>query len=160
VAGLEGPLQRAVHRLKYRGRPGAARVLVDLLVPVAAELGLRSAEGPPLVVPVPLYPLRERQRGYNQAALLARPLAERLDFPYAPGLLARRRQTAPQVGLSRAQRRENVRDAFVARPGVAGRVVLLVDDVTTTGSTLASAATACLAAGATRVYAVTLARES
>jgi ComF family protein len=109
---------------------------------------------------VPLYPLRESQRGYNQAALLARPLAERLDFPYAPGLLARRRQTAPQVGLSRARRRENVRDAFDARPGVEGRVVLLVDDVTTTGSTLASAATACLAAGATRVYALTLARET
>jgi ComF family protein len=156
VAALEGPLRRAVHRLKYRRRPGAARVLADLLVPSAIDL---AGEAPLLVLPVPLSAARERERGYNQAALLARPLAGRLGLPCRPDLLRRLRETAPQVGLSRAQRRENVRGAFVAGPEVAGWVVLLVDDVTTTGSTLGSAAAACLAAGATAARAVTLARE-
>jgi ComF family protein len=159
VAALEGPLRRAVHRLKYRGRPGAARVLADLLLPLAEEMAGR-VEGPPaLVLPVPLFPARERQRGYNQATLLARPLAARLGLPCRTDLLRRRRETAPQVGLSREQRRENVRGAFAAGPDVAGRTVLLVDDVATTGSTLGSAAAACLAAGASGVRAVTLARE-
>jgi ComF family protein len=158
AAALEGPLRRAVHRLKYRGRSGAARVLAELLVPPAAEL-VPAAGAPPLVLPVPLFPARERERGYNQAALLARPLAGRLGLPCRTDLLRRRRATAPQVGLSRAQRFENVRGAFVAGPEVAGREVLLVDDVTTTGSTLGSAAAACLAAGARAARAVTLARE-
>ena len=99
-----------------------------------------------MLVPVPLDPGRERQRGYNQAALLARPLAGALRLPCAPGLLRRAgASTLPQVGLSRARRRENVRDAFLAHPDVSGREVLLVDDVTTTGSTLGSAAGACRA---------------
>ncbi|MGH2351579.1 MAG: ComF family protein, partial [Chloroflexota bacterium] len=97
--------------------------------------------------------------GYNQASLLARPLADLLGLPYEPRLLRRVRPTASQVGLSRRQRRQNVRGAFGAEAGVAGRDILLVDDVTTTGSTLGSAAEACRAAGAARVYAVTLGRE-
>ena len=160
VAALDGPLRRAVHRLKYRGRPGGARVLADLLLPLATGMaGAPPGDEPPLVLPVPLYPARERARGYNQAALLARPLAGRLGLACRTDLLRRRRETAPQVGLSREQRRQNVRGAFVAGPEVAGRTVLLVDDVTTTGSTLGSAAGACLAAGASGVRAVTLARE-
>ena len=156
-----------MHRLKYRGRPAGARVLADLLLPLAAGMagagaraGAPPGGGPPLLVlPVPLFPARERERGYNQAALLARPLAARLGLACRTDLLRRRRETAPQVGLSREQRRQNVRGAFVAGPEVAGRTVLLVDDVTTTGSTLGSAAGACLAAGASGVRAVTLARE-
>jgi ComF family protein len=157
---LDGPLRRAVHRLKYRGRSGAARALADLLVPLAAEMTRGRPAALLVLVPVPLDPARERERGYNQAALLARPLAGTLHLPCAPpNLLRRRRPTLPQVGLSRARRRENVRDAFLAGPGVAGREVFLVDDVTTTGSTLGSAAGACRAAGAVRVSAITLARE-
>ena len=156
---LDGPLRRAVHRLKYRGRSGAARTLAGLLVPLAAELTPGRPAPAAVLIPVPLDPGRERQRGYNQAALLARPLAGALRLPCAPGLLRRRRPTLPQVGLSRARRWENVRDAFQAHPDVSGREVLLVDDVTTTGSTLGSAAGACRAAGALRVSAITLARE-
>ena len=156
---LDGPLRRAVHRLKYRGRSGGARTLAGLLVPLAAEMTRNRPSAPPVLVPVPLDPGRERERGYNQAALLARPLAGTLRLTCAPALLRRRRPTPPQVGLSRARRRENVRDAFIAHPDVAGREVLLVDDVTTTGSTLGSAASACRAAGALRVSALTLARE-
>ncbi len=158
---LEGPLRRAVHRLKYRGQQGASRALADLLVPLVEGLAIPTGQsGRPLVLPVPLHSAREQQRGYNQAALLARPLAGSLSAPYAPGLIRRLRSTVPQVGLSRQQRQVNVQGAFVASPRLAGRVVVLVDDVATTGSTLGSAADACRAAGATSVYAVTLAREA
>ncbi|MGH2371189.1 MAG: ComF family protein, partial [Chloroflexota bacterium] len=141
VGLFDGPLRRAVHRLKYRGRRSAARPLADLLVAPARAMDL-SADGAtrPLVLPVPLHSERERERGYNQASLLARPLADLLGLPYEPRLLRRVRPTASQVGLSRRQRRQNVRGAFGAEAGVAGRDILLVDDVTTTGSTLGSAA--------------------
>lgn len=161
VGRLEGPLRRAVHRLKYRGRQGAARALADLLVPVAKGLAIPAGQlGRLILLPVPLHAERERERGYNQAALLARPLAGSLAAPYAPELIRRLRSTVPQVGLSRQQRQVNVRGAFAASPRLAGRVVVLVDDVATTGSTLGSAADACRAAGASSVYAVTLAREA
>lgn len=161
AALLQGPLRRAVHRLKYRGRQGAARTLADLLVPPVRELGLPGGGAErAIVLPVPLHPQREQERGYNQATLLARPLAGALALPCEPHLICRQRETAPQVGLSRRERLDNVRGAFVASPRLAGRVVVLVDDVATTGSTLGSAAGACLAAGASSVYAVTLARES
>jgi ComF family protein len=156
---FEGPLRTAIHRLKYRGRRGAARTLGHLLVAPAQSLGLPRAAPAPVVVPVPLHAQRQRERGYNQAALLARPLAERLGLAYEPALLRRVKATPSQVGLDRRRRRENVRGAFVATGSLAGRHVLLVDDLATTGSTLASAAQACLDAGAAAVYAVTLARE-
>lgn len=158
---LEGPLRRAIHGLKYRGRRDAAESLAELLLVPLARLDPPLATGaphPPLVVPIPLAPDREAIRGYNQAALLAGPLAARARLPYQSSPLRRVRPTLPQVGLSRRQRRANVRGAFAAA-AVEGRSVVLVDDVTTTGSTLGSAASACLAAGAARVYAVTLARE-
>ena len=155
-----GPLRRAVHCLKYRGRKGSGRVLADLLERPAGELDPRWPEGErPLVVPIPLHPFREWERGYNQAALLARPLAAALGLPYAPGALRRLRPTASQVGLDRRRRRENVRGAFAAAPVLCGRAVLLVDDVATTGSTLGSAAGTCLEGGAIGVWALTLARE-
>ena len=158
---MEGPLRRAIHGLKYRGQRAAARSLADLLRPPAQALALPPAEAAGLLaLPIPLHPSRERERGYNQAALLARPLAAALGVAYESRALRRVAPTASQVGLSRRQRRANLRSAFAASPEVQGRPALLVDDVATTGSTLGSAAQACLAAGATRVYAVTLAREA
>ena len=170
-----GHLRRAVHVLKYRGGASAGRALADLLVRPASDLSLpspvppspvRTPSVPPspvgrqlLVIPVPLHPLRERERGYNQAALLARPLAAALCLSYAPAALRRIRSTDSQVGLDRRKRRLNLRGAFAAGPPVGGHPILLVDDVVTTGSTLGSAAEACLAAGAAGVWALTLARE-
>jgi len=166
---MRGPLRKAVHRLKYRGATAAAASLAELMAAPARSLLAGSTVTSVLVVPVPLSRARQRERGYNQAERLAAPLAGILGLNLATSLL-RVRDTAPQVGLSRPARRANVRGAFsaasvVENPGAVRRksaladaCVLLVDDVTTTGSTLGSAATACLEAGAQTVYGVTLAR--
>nr|BAL52748.1 phosphoribosyltransferase [uncultured Chloroflexota bacterium] len=112
------------------------------------------------VIPIPLSPKRYQERGYNQVALVAYPLALHLQLPYLSQALRRVRETRSQVGLSAQDRRQNVRDAFEARSEwVRGKSVLLVDDVATTGATLSSASEALLSAGAARVYAVTLARS-
>jgi ComF family protein len=112
-----------------------------------------------LVLAIPLGRARQRERGYNQAGLIARPLAQALGLPFAPKALARWRETRSQVGLTREQRHENVSGIFRADGDrVRGRSILLIDDVATTGSTLSSAADALLAAGASTVYAFTAAR--
>jgi ComF family protein len=152
---LDGSLRRAVHRLKYRGRTNAAPALASLLQNAVASIGQLPHET--VVVPVPLHAARRRERGFNQAEALAAPLAAALRLPLKPAVL-RIKETASQVGLSRAARRANLRDAFAATEALAGASVLLVDDVVTTGSTLGSAAGACRAQGARAVYAVTLAR--
>ena len=112
-----------------------------------------------LVTAVPLSTARMRERGYNQAAMLAFPLALSLGTPYRPGCLKRVRETLTQVGLTRTERRDNVSGAFRAAPVlVKGKCILVVDDVTTTGSTISACAEALLEGGASEVYVVTLAR--
>jgi ComF family protein len=111
------------------------------------------------VVPVPLHAARLRERGYNQAALLAREMARRVGLALDEQTLIRRRATAPQVELNARQRSENVRDAFhCSGDGLAGKQVLLVDDVCTTGATLEACAVALYEGGARSVRALTLAR--
>jgi ComF family protein len=113
-----------------------------------------------VVVPVPLYWLRRLTRGYNQSAAVAGGVARVLGLPCRPRWLRRVRNTPKQVGQSLAARQENVRGAFRARrrAPLAGRSVLLVDDVMTTGATLGEAARALRAAGAARVAVAALAR--
>jgi ComF family protein len=111
---------------------------------------------PDLVAPVPLHPRRLRERGFSPAALLARALAREARVPVAPTLLARVRDTRSQTELSRAERRRNVAGAFVPRTAAPARV-WLVDDVVTTGSTLAEAARALRRAGAREIVGVCLA---
>jgi ComF family protein len=137
------PIDGVIHRFKYSGRPDLARGLASLFPP---ELDLEDA----LLVPVPLHPRRLAERGYNQAALLAAALARRHGgFVRARGL-ARRRHTEQQARLGRAERHANLDGAFeVIRPAaLAGRRVLLVDDVVTTGSTAAACIGALGRAGA------------
>lgn len=109
---------------------------------------------------VPLYPRRERDRTYNQARLLARGLARRLGVSVGEGCLCRIRATATQTALSAAERRSNVSGAFLARNSdwLDGRCMLLVDDVMTTGATVAECARVLREAGAAAVYVVTVAR--
>jgi ComF family protein len=151
---FEGPLRSALHQLKYKRDIILADTLGELL---AAEMAVRLPAG--LVVPVPLSAQRRRERGYNQAELLARAFAELCGLPCEARAAERRRDTASQVGLSLSQRRANVHGAFAAEPRrVGGQVILLVDDVCTTGATLAACAAALLEAGAASVWGLTLAR--
>lgn len=134
-----------------------ARPLAELL----AAGPLTLAPPPELVVPVPLHPGRERSRGYSQSALLGAALGHLFGVRHEPRALLRTRPTAPQVGLTAAARRENVRGAFrCPRPElVRGRTVWLVDDVITTGATVAEAARTLRLAGARQVWAVAVAHD-
>ncbi len=159
VAGLRAPyrltgaVRTAVLEAKFRG-------VTQLLEPLAGAAAAVVPRGWELdaVIAVPLHPRRARRRGYDQAELIARTVARRLELPLEAAVLRRRRSTPPQAGLGAADRATNLRDAFVVA-GAPPRVVLLVDDVTTTGSTFEAAAQALRAAGTERVYALALARE-
>lgn len=143
-----GPLRQAVHALKYNGRHGVAATLATLLAPPLAQL-VREGD---LLAPIPLHPARERERGYNQAAILASELRYLLPLDLATAALRRTRATADQVTLSGEQRVRNVRGAFAADSSIVkGRRVWLLDDVCTTGATLRAGAQALRAAGAREV---------
>ena len=157
-----GALRELVHLLKYNGMTPLAKPLGERLAETAqsqsppwAEVFIRCQA----VVAMPLDPARRRSRGYNQAQMLARAAARRLQLPLLAGACIRVRATPPQAGLSRLQRQINVKGAFAAdKRRVEGLVVLLVDDVMTTGATLNSCAQALLQAGAGEVLGLTVAR--
>ncbi len=154
-SAFDGPIQTALHGLKYRHNIGLGDALAQQLSSFVA--GLNWAVD--LVVPVPLGQKRLSERGYNQVCLIARPLSLSMCIAYAPDALTRERETRSQVGLTKSERHINVRGAFHAKQTrVKGRVTLLIDDVATTGSTLSSCAAALYAAGAQDVFAVTIAR--
>jgi ComF family protein len=161
VAPFTGTVRAALHALKYAGE----RRLAIPLGEAAAERWHRAGAGGDLVVPVPVHVDRARERGYDQAVLLAEVIARRLGLPSAP-ILVRERRTVAQFELDRRQRWTNVAGAFRLRSthpaiqeALRGRWVILVDDVTTTGSTLAACAEVLIAAGALAVSGLTVARE-
>lgn len=133
---FQGPLADAVRRFKYAGRTELAKPLGWLL----AQRAMVYAGAVERVVPMPLHQRKLRQRGYNPAALLARSVARQLGVPLDVGILTRIRPTGAQAGLPREARVQNVRAAFRADPRVASARLLLIDDVRTTGATLAEAA--------------------
>jgi ComF family protein len=148
-----GAIARAITKMKYADRPDLARPLGAALLRIAARLPAVDA-----VTPVPLHPKRLAERGFNQAALLAAPLARMLEVPYVPRAIVRSRDTPRQAELDREARRLNVVGAFTADPDrVCGRRWLLVDDVRTTGATLAACARALKTAGAANVMPISLA---
>lgn len=136
---------RLIHRFKYGGAQYLAETLAAFLPP---------PPGADCVVPVPLYPGRQRKRGYNQSELLARRLARDTGIPLERGLLARLRDTPSQTALHPGDRARNVRGAFRAQGSALGRRILLVDDVCTTGATLSECARVLRAAGAAGVWAM------
>lgn len=148
------PLDRLVPRFKFHRDLAAGRLMADLMVETLA-----SAPRPDAIVPVPLHTHRLRQRGYDQALELARPLAAALALPLRSDLLLRVRATAPQSELDAGQRRRNVAKAFIVAPHAPlPDHVALVDDVMTTGATLHAAARSLLGAGVRRVDAWVCAR--
>ncbi len=161
----ESGLRELIHLLKFGGVRPAANVLGRMLAEAIATLAPEFPAEGVAVVPVPLHRTKFRQRGFNQAELIARaaikisPARERLHF--CAGVLERTRETASQIGLTSHQRRENLRGAFAVahqRKLVKGREVLVVDDVYTTGATVSECARVLRRAGATRVWVATVAR--
>jgi ComF family protein len=154
-ARYRGPLARALVRMKYRPSAEMAAVMGEWLGQVVRQAGWRSD----LAVPVPLGRGRQRRRGYNQVALIASSLAGTLGIEFRPAALQRTRETPSQVGLDADARRRNVQSAFQARPqDVQDKSVCLVDDLMTTGATLAACAEALRLAGCRAVVGVTVGR--
>jgi ComF family protein len=155
AVAYEGPAERAIHRFKYEGWRRLAGPLALLVAQRLVVEGL----GARCVVPVPLHRDRLRQRGFNQAELLALELRQRLVVFEPVGKLVRTRPTAPQVGHDRLRRFENVRDAFEWHgPPLGGEAMLLIDDVATTGATLDACAKALREAGSGPITGVSVAR--
>jgi ComF family protein len=142
--------------LKYDGKRLLARPMAEAM---AFPLRTRNAlQGCEVIVPVALHPRRLRQRGYNQSLWLAGELSSITGLPVSE-TLRRTRDTHTQVGLHAAEREKNMEGAFAAEPGLAGRHVLLIDDVTTTGATARDAARALLASGVASVRFLAFARD-
>lgn len=158
-APFSGSVRSALHAIKY----GGEQRLAEPLGAAVARRWTRVGVGADLVTHVPVHADRARVRGYDQAELIARAAARHLGLPYA-AMLARERATIAQFDLDRGDRAANVAGAFAVRAGqgsidAAGRWVLLIDDVVTTGATLAACAAALEHAGALGASAITVARE-
>lgn len=154
-AEFGGPIRNALHDIKYRKNIGLGESLSQHLV----NLLRQNNWDIDLVIPVPLGDEREKQRGYNQAALIAKPLASYLQLPYNPRTLRRIRETISQVELSLVERQTNVKGAFQAcRQHVHAKSILIIDDVTTSGSTLNACSKTLIEVGARAVYGLTVAR--
>jgi competence protein ComFC len=151
----QGAIREAVHKLKYGGDKSMGDVLAQMMISGLEKLNWSLD----IVTSVPLGLVRFAERGYNQATLLARPIALSQNMPFSTKLLFRVRETQTQVGLTMKERQENMEDAFRAViEQVEGKNILVVDDVATSGATINGCARALRAAGASKVYGYTLAR--
>lgn len=154
LAYFEGSMRDAIHAFKYNHRVELAPLFGSML----RDYLTGHAVPADMIVPVPLHPERERNRGYNQSVLLAHELGARMSIPVLTHAIRRVRATEPQIELNATARRANVREAFCADQSVAGARVLLVDDVCTTGATMDECGVALRKQGATSVWGLALAR--
>jgi len=160
----DGGLRDLIHVLKFQQVRPAAAVLGRMLAETMANLEKAMPVGEIGIVPVPLHKRKQTQRGFNQAEMIARSAIKQLSrpkrFDLCTGVLLRRRETGSQIGLTRHQRRENLRGAFavIDPTRILNRDILLVDDVYTTGTTASECARVLLRAGAARVWVATVAR--
>lgn len=146
-----GAVEAAIHRYKFQSRSDLAPRLSAPLVRAVKAFDVDT------IASVPLHPMRLVERGFDQAALLARPVAKARRLPYDPRLLRRVRNTPKQSKLARAERLSNVRGAFRCVSAIKGRKILLIDDVATTGATLSACAETLMEAGASLVVPFVLA---
>lgn len=147
------PLDGLIQRFKYGGELALAGFFAHQLA-----TALAGADRPDLIIPLPLHPLRTRERGFNQAVEIGKVLARRLDLPLDYRTCQRLRPTPPQAGLTLQERRRNIRGAFACGESLAGRRVALLDDVMTSGASLDALAQAALSAGAGEVVVWVVAR--
>jgi competence protein ComFC len=152
-----GPLRDAIHSLKYQRNLGLGEYFSLPLMQIIQ----REKWQIDLITSVPLNERRQKERGYNQAEVLAKPLARRMEIPFSTNLIKRIKQTKSQVGLSLLERQNNVADAFLTVSNLVGfSNILIIDDVATTGSTLDACAKALKDAGTRNVFALTLAKTA
>ena len=147
----DGALKKAINLFKFHG-------IKRLSKPLSEKIFHMELPGADMVLPVPLYKKRLRERGFNQSALLGKYVAKRLGVPLNLSSLVRNRDTRPQVGLSAKERKKNIRNAFEIREQgvIKGRRVLLIDDVFTTGATARECSKVLNKAGAQEVFVITL----
>lgn len=155
-AYFEGPLQKAIHKLKYRKDLGLSEILAQPMIQLLAEQKWKID----LITAIPLDENKQRERGFNQSLFLARSIAWSNRIMIKSSAIKRVKITRSQVGLSLEERKKNVADVFSAEQElVNGKSILVVDDVVTTGSTINSCAAALSKAGALHIYGLTLARS-
>lgn len=158
VGVYEGPLKKAIHRFKFKKKTRLAESLGVLMVKyLSRNLDMNLID---LILPVPLHEKRMKERGYNQAELLSLVLTKYYDVPTVSGALFRVKHTHPQFDLPRAERFKNIRGAFEVKGGqlLRDKNILLVDDILTTGSTVAECTRVLKASGAGSVHILTLSR--
>lgn len=154
-AEFNGPLREALHSLKYQNNLALGDTFSSLLIPMIQKLGWQFD----LVLPVPISRSKRKERGYNQAGLIAYPISLAFDVIYSDSLLFRKFEVKSQVGLSREERFKNLHNAFQGNSAKLNKKkVLLVDDVTTTGATIISCAKALQESGCERIYSITVAK--
>jgi len=166
VCVYEGPVKAAIHRLKYRPWiTDLGEFLAGMILKRGDSSFLMEDKGNWLVVPVPLHPSRKRERGFNQAEILGKLLAQKLGLNFRPDLLIRHKKTKPQAELKGKERQENIKNAFMLNSNlqldnlkICNSNALLIDDVWTTGTTLRICGGVLKRAGALKVWALTLAR--
>jgi ComF family protein len=154
-AVFDSPIQNGLHTMKYRGNRAFGEALAVQIADFFHSLGWQVD----MIIPVPLGRKRMQERGYNQVALVAEPLAYAVDVAYSSKALWKARETRSQVGLNVSERQKNVDQAYQADEKIVKqKSVVLMDDVATTGSTILACTDALMSAGAREVYALTIAR--
>lgn len=152
---FEGPLRKGIHRLKYKNDIGLGSIFAELLFNMLDDLSWDID----IIMAVPLGKKRIKERGYNQAVLIAKPLSKLTGIPYSENLITRIKETKSQVGMSVPERKENMKDAFYAKPNINfGKSILIIDDVFTSGSTMESCSKALKSVGANEIFGLTIAR--